>query len=327
MARAMWSGTLSFGLVTVPVALYSATEDHSVRFRQLQRGTSDRVRNQRVNERTGEEVEYSDVVKGYELSEGEYVVIEPHELDELAPGRSRTIEIIGFVDLGEVEPILFDKTYYLGPKGKEYTKVYALLREALARTGKAGIAKFSMRGREYLTAVHTEGDTLTLHTMHFADEVRDPHQEVDNLPEAEVTVQERELKAAKQLVEMLAMDWDPKAYRDEYEDRVRELVEAKVEGKEIVRPETTVTATNVVDLMDALNRSMEAASGGAKGKGGKAKEKKEQDLDGLTKARLYEKATELKIPHRSTMTRDELQQAVEQAIAPASGKRRLKAVS
>ncbi|MFD0573355.1 Ku protein [Kitasatospora gansuensis] len=262
MARAMWSGTLSFGLVTVPVALYSATEDHSVRFRQLQRGTSDRVRNQRVNERTGEEVEYSDVVKGYELSEGEYVVIEPHELDELAPGRSRTIEIIGFVELGEVEPILFDKTYYLGPKGKEYTKVYALLREALARTGKAGIAKFSMRGREYLTAVHAEADTLTLHTMHFADEIRDPHQEVDNLPAADATVQERELKAAEQLVEMLAMDWDPKAYRDEYEDRVRELVEAKVEGKEIVRPEGPTVATNVVDLMDALNRSMAAASGG-----------------------------------------------------------------
>ncbi|MFJ9520792.1 Ku protein [Kitasatospora sp. NPDC101801] len=324
MARAMWSGTLSFGLVTVPVALYSATEDHSVRFRQLQRGTSDRVRNQRVNERTGEEVEYSDVVKGYELTEGEYVVIEPHELDELAPGRSRTIEIIGFVELGEVEPILFDKTYYLGPKGKEYTKVYALLREALGRTGKAGIAKFSMRGREYLTAVHAEGDTLTLHTMHFADEIRDPRQEVDNLPETDVTVQERELKAAEQLVEMLAMDWDPKAYRDEYEDRVRELVEAKVEGKEIVRPESTVAATNVVDLMDALNRSMAAAGGTPKPA---EAETGEDGLDGLTKAQLYEKASELKIPHRSTMTRDELRQAVRQATAPAGGKRRLKAVS
>ncbi|MGW4645815.1 non-homologous end joining protein Ku [Kitasatospora sp. NPDC004289] len=322
MARAMWSGTLSFGLVTVPVALYSATEDHSVRFRQLQRGTSDRVRNQRVNERTGEEVPYADVVKGFELAEGEYVVVEPQELEEISPGRSKTIEILGFVELEQVEPILFDKTYYLGPKGKEYTKVYALLREALSRTGKAGIAKFAMRGREYLTAVHVEGDTLTLHTMHFADEVRDPHSEVDNLPEADVTLQERELKAAEQLIGMLAMDWNPEDYRDDYEDRVRELVEAKVEGREMVRSEEPAVATNVVDLMEVLNRSMAAV--GKTPAPVRPEAPAKEDLTAMTKAQLYERATELDIKGRSSMTRDELLKAVTKAVKP---KRRLKSVS
>lgn len=213
MARPIWTGTLSFGLVTVPVGLYSATEDHSVHFRQLQRGTSDRVRNQRVNERTGEEVEYRDVVKGFELAEGEYVVLEPAELEQISPGRSKSIEISGFVDLTEVDPIYFDKTYYLGPRGKEYARVYGLLHRALAETNRAGLATFVMRGKQYLAAVRVEGEVLVLQTMHYAQEVRDPHQEIDNLPEQPAEPSERELAAARQLIEMLSSEWDPRVPR------------------------------------------------------------------------------------------------------------------
>ncbi|MFC8454959.1 Ku protein [Kitasatospora sp. NPDC057223] len=135
-ARPIWSGILSFGLVSVPVSLFAATEDHTVSFRQIQRGTSDRVRNKRVNECTGEEVPFGEIVKGFEVSEGEYIVVEPDELEQLSPGRSKTIEITGFVDLDQVEPIFFDKTYYLGPKGKEYAKVYTLLQQALEKAGR-----------------------------------------------------------------------------------------------------------------------------------------------------------------------------------------------
>jgi DNA end-binding protein Ku len=182
MARAVWSGALTFGLVSLPVQLFTATDSHTIHFRQLQRGTSDRVRNKRVNERTGQEVPLEDVVKGFDAGE-DYVIVEPGELEDIAPGRSKSLEISGFVELEEVDPIFFDKTYYLGPKGEEYAKVYALFHEALARTNKAGIATFVMRNHEYMVAVKAEGDILALHTLHWADEIRDPHKEISGLPE------------------------------------------------------------------------------------------------------------------------------------------------
>ncbi|PYC75815.1 Ku protein [Streptomyces tateyamensis] len=263
MARPIWTGTLSFGLVAVPVGLYSATEDHAVHFRQLQRGTSDRVRNQRVNERTGEEVEYRDIVKGYELAEGEYVVVEPAELERISPGRSKSIEISGFVDLTRVDPIYFDKTYYLGPRGKEYAKVYGLLHRALADTNRAGLANFVMRGKQYLAAVRVEGDVLVLQTMHYADEVRDPHHELDNLPEPAVEPIEKELAMARQLIEALSEEWDPDQYHDTYTAQVRELVEAKLSGEEVVTAAPAPESTNVVDLMAVLERSLAQAGGEA----------------------------------------------------------------
>ncbi|MFD9565819.1 Ku protein [Streptomyces sp. NPDC059994] len=181
MARPIWTGILSFGLVSVPVALYTATDSHTIHFHQLQRGTSDRIRNKRVNERTGKEVELDDIVKGFDTGE-EYVLVEPKELDEIAPGRSKSLEVSGFVDLDRVDPIFFDKTYYLGPKGREYTKVYSLLGQALTASNRAGIATFVMRGREYLVAVKAEKGLLALHTLHWADEIRDPHKEIPDLP-------------------------------------------------------------------------------------------------------------------------------------------------
>ncbi|WP_441246853.1 non-homologous end joining protein Ku [Kitasatospora sp. McL0602] len=320
MARPIWTGTVSFGLVTVPVGVYAATEDHSLHFRQLQRGTSDRVRNLRVNERTGKEVEYGDIVKGYEVAEGEYVVIEPAELDGISPGRSKTIEINGFVELEKVDPIFFDKTYYLGPRGKEYAKVYALLQRALAETGRAGVANFAMRGKQYLAAVRAEGDLLVLQTMHYADEVRDPRREVDNLPE-QAEPRAQELAAARQLIEALSVDWDPDAYHDTYADQVRALVEAKLNGEETVTAGPTPESTNVVDLMDMLQRSLSQA--GAAGVAAEP-EAEPADLAGLTKAELYRMATEQGVHGRSTMSRDELQQALEAAGKPG---RRLRAVS
>lgn len=314
MARAIWSGSLNFGLVTVPVELFTATRDHTTHFHQLERGTADRVRIQRVNERTGKQVAFKDIVKGYEVDDGQYVVIDPEELDEIAPGRSKAIEISGFVDLEQVEPIFFATTYYLGPKGAEYGKVYALLREALAATNRAGVATFVMRGKQYLTAIKAEKQALVLHTMHYADEIRDPVKEIDALP-GEVTVNPRELGAARQLIETLGMDWDPNEYKDEYQERLNALVEAKLNGEGMVGEKPPPAATNVVDLMDALERSI------ARGRTRGPAQDQAEDLSALTKAELYARATELDIPGRSTMTRARLEDAVSQASRPQRGRR------
>ncbi|MGC9495913.1 Ku protein [Streptomyces sp. WG7] len=264
MARAIWTGVVTFGLVSVPVGLFSATQDHTVHFHQLQRGTSDRIRNRRVNERTGEEVDSGDIVKGYEVGEGEYVVVEPEELEEIAPGRSRTLEITDFVDLDRIAPVYFDRTYYVAPRGKEYLKVYELLRTALAEAGKVGVATFVMRNRQYLTALRAEDEVLVLQTLHWADEVRDPVEELPELPSGRAD-RGRELDMAMRLVDALSGPWDPARYHDTYQEKVRDLVRAKAEGKEVAVAEEAPRATNVVDLMEVLRGSLEQARGAAGG--------------------------------------------------------------
>ncbi|MEW2263413.1 Ku protein [Streptomyces sp. NPDC047853] len=260
MARAIWTGVITFGLVSVPVGVFTATQDHTVHFHQLQRGTSDRIRNRRVNQRTGEEVDAGDIVKGYEVGEGEYVVVEPEELDEIAPGRSRTLEITDFVDLDRIAPVYFDRTYYVAPRGKEYLKVYELLRTALAETGKTGVATFVMRNRQYLTALRAEDEVLVLQTLHWADEVRDPVEELPELPKDRAE-RGKELDMALRLVDALSGPWDPARYHDTYQEKVRELVRAKAEGQEVAVAEEAPPATNVVDLMEALRGSLEQAGG------------------------------------------------------------------
>ncbi|WP_225631433.1 non-homologous end joining protein Ku [Streptomyces solaniscabiei] len=318
MARAIWTGVITFGLVTVPVGLFSATQDHTVHFHQLQRGTSDRIRNRRVNQRTGEEVGTGDIVKGYELAEGEYVVVEPDELDEIAPGRSQTVDITDFVDLDDIEPVYFDRTYYVAPRGKEYLKVYQLLRTALAEANKAGVATFVMRNKQYLTALRAENDVLVLQTLHWADEVRDPVKELPELPSGRAD-RGKELDMALQLVDALSGPWEPGRYHDTYQEKVRELVRAKADGKEVALAEEPPTATDVVDLMDVLQGSLERArSGGprtpapapagrkkAAAPSGKAASKR-AELRELSKADLYRRATEQDVPGRSKMTRSEL---------------------
>ncbi|MBQ0878834.1 MULTISPECIES: non-homologous end joining protein Ku [Streptomyces] len=265
MARAIWTGVITFGLVSVPVGLFTATENHTVHFHQLQRGTSDRIRNRRVNERTGEEVDPGDIVKGYEVGEGEYVVVEPDELDEIAPGRSRALEITDFVDLDGIAPVYFDRTYYVAPRGKEYLKVYELLRAALAESGKAGVATFVMRNRQYLTVLRAEDEVLVLQTLHWADEVRDPGRELPELP-SERAGRDKELDMALRLVDALSGPWEPERYHDTYQEKVRELVRAKAEGQEVAVAEEAPQATNVVDLMDVLRGSLERAGGARGGK-------------------------------------------------------------
>jgi DNA end-binding protein Ku len=182
MARSIWTGVISFGLVSVPVALYSATREHEVSFHQFEKDTADRIRYQRVNERTGKQVDYDDIVKGAEVSDDKYVMLDPEELDSIAPGRSRSLDIHAFVDLAEIDPIYFQKAYYLGPGSEETAKTYALLREAIRETNRAAVGTLVMRGKEYLTAIRPVDNVLVLHTMFFADEVRDPGRELDGLP-------------------------------------------------------------------------------------------------------------------------------------------------
>lgn len=256
MARAIWSGSVSFGLVTIPVELYSATEDHTVHFNQFQRGTSDRIRYKRVNERTGREVPYDKIVKGHEVDDGEYVIVEPEELDDIAPGRSRTLDIEAFVDLAEIDPVFFQKTYWLGPAKPEFSRPYLLLAQAMKKTNRAGIALFVMRGKQYLTALKEDNGILAVHTLFFADEVRDPKDVLDVLPEGRAP-RGKELNMAVSLVESMADDWRPNDYRDTYTERVNELIEDKRKGREVVVEAEPPEATGVVDLMEALQRSVE----------------------------------------------------------------------
>ncbi|TWD81448.1 DNA end-binding protein Ku [Kribbella amoyensis] len=256
MARAIWNGYINFGLVSVPVGMYSATEEHEVDFHQFQRGTSDRIRYKRVNERTGREVEYDDIVKGHDVGGGEYVIVEREELDEIAPGKSRSLQIDTFVDLDEIDPIYFQKTYYLGPADQENASSYGLLRDALDKTNRAGIATFVMRGKEYLASIRADGKVLVLETMYFADEIRDPAKELGDLPKAGSG---KQLKMAADLVEAMSGPWRPKDYRDSYTDRVKKLVESKHKGEEIVSTEEEPEATAPTDLVSALRASVEAA--------------------------------------------------------------------
>ncbi len=258
MARAIWSGVLSFGLVAIPVELYSATEAHRPAFHQFEEGTADRIRYQRVNERTGDEVDYADIVKGADAGGGHYVMLEQDELDAIAPGRSRSLDIRTFVALDEIDAIYFDKTYFLGPGGEEAAKPYALLRDAMEDSGKAAIASFVMRGKEYLAAVRADGGLLALETLFFADEVRDPRAEIANLP-GRVTMSRQEVRMARQLVESMSGPWTPEDYRDTYTDRVNELIEAKKNDEEFEPAAGPPAATNVSDLTAALQASVDAA--------------------------------------------------------------------
>lgn len=261
MARAIWSGVLSFGLVTVPVRLYSATEDHEPTFHQFEQGTSDRIRYQRINERTGAEVGYSDIERGADVGGGRYVMLDQRELDSVAPGQSRSMAVIAFVDLDEIDPIYFNKTYFVGPGSDETSKTYALLRDAMAESSKVAIASFVMRGKEYLAAVRANGELLVLETLFFADEVRNPRNQIENLP-GRIGASPQEMQMATQLIGAMSGPWKPSAYRDTYTDRVNKLIVAKKNNKEITPASEAPQPTNVTSLMDALQASLDATKSG-----------------------------------------------------------------
>lgn len=257
MARAIWSGVLSFGLVAVPVRLYSATEDHEPTFHQFEQGTSDRIRYQRINERTGKEVNYSDIVRGADLGGGRYVILDQKELDSVAPGQSRSMDVKKFVDLEEIDPIYFEKAYFLGPGSDETRKTYALLRDAMAESRKVAIASFVMRGKEYIAAVRADGELLVLETLFFADEVRNPRDQIENLP-GRVGASPQEVRMATQLIGAMSGPWKPSDYRDTYTDRVNKLIDAKKNNKEITPASVAPQPTNVTSLVDALQASLDA---------------------------------------------------------------------
>jgi DNA end-binding protein Ku len=257
MARAVWTGVLSFGLVSVPVSLYSATEEHSPDFHQYVKGTTQRVRYKRVSEKTGKEVDYSDIVKGTKVGR-KLVTLDQDELDAIAPGKSRSLEIATFVDRDDVDPIYFNKTYWLGPGNDQSKKVYALLRDAMASEDVVAIGMFVMRGKQYLTCVRPDGDVLALETMFFADEVRDPTDEIENLP-GKVKLGANEKKMARQLVSSMSGPFRPKDYRDTYADAVQQLIKAKAKGQEIDVAEDAPEPTDATDLMAALRESLASA--------------------------------------------------------------------
>ena len=263
MARSIWSGFLSFGLVNVPVGLYPATADQTIHFNQLHKGTSHRIRYKKVDEVTGDEVKTEDIVNGFPLGGGEYVVVTRDELKEAAPGKSETIEISDFVDLGEIDPVHFRQTYYLAPRGKGADRAYALLRQAMDETGKIGIATMVLRDKEHLVAVRPGDDVLILETMYFADEIRSPSEELETLPK-DASFQGRELDVAKRLVESLTVPWAPEDYRNTYRARVEELIEHKREGEAVVF-EAERPKSNVIDLMAALEASVAKMGPGASG--------------------------------------------------------------
>jgi DNA end-binding protein Ku len=308
MPRSIWSGSISFGLVTIPVALFSATEDHTVHFNQFERGTSDRIRYQRVNERTGKEVDYADIVRGHEVGDGEYVLVEPDELAAIAPGRSKSIEITGFVDLDEIDPIHFQKTYWLAPAKQEYERPYTLLTQALDKTNRVGIASFVMRGKQYLTDIRADDGVLALDTLYYADEIRDPH-DIDTMPSGG-RPHANELKMATQLIESMTMPWRPREFRDTYTRKVQKLIEDKRKGREIVVEAEPPEPTQTTDLLEALRRSVENS--------GRGKQKRRSTVADASKSELEEAARELGIRGRSKMNRDELASAVKRASRKAS---------
>jgi len=258
VARAIWSGVLSFGLVSIPVRLYPATAAHEPTFHQFEKGTTDRIRYQRVNERTGDEVDYSDIVRGADIGGGHHVLLDQDDLDAIAPGRSRLLDVRMFVDTGEIDPIYFSKSYFLGPDGDATVKTYALLRDAMAGSGKAAIGSFVMRSKEYLAAVRPDGDLLVLATLFFADEVRDPRREIGNVP-GRGTLAPQELGLARQLIDAMSGPWKPSDYRDTYTDRVNELIEAKRRDGQFEPAAGAPAATDAADLAAVLRASLDAA--------------------------------------------------------------------
>jgi DNA end-binding protein Ku len=261
MPRAIWSGSISFGLLNVPVKLYSATSKQTVRFKELREGDGSRIRHKRVAEDDGKEVPYEKIVKGYEISPDQFVVLTREELEELDPKRTRAIEIQDFVDLDEIDPIYFDQPYYLGPDAGA-DKAYRLLVRAMEEERKVAVARFVLRNKEHLAAIRPMSGVLTMATMRFADEVVDPDQLDDVMGEDDVKVDKREVEMAKKLIDSLASDFDAEKYRDEYREELLDLIERKAKGEDVVVAQSEEPEpTKAPDLMAALEESLAAVRG------------------------------------------------------------------
>jgi len=258
MPRAMWKGAISFGLVTIPVAVYPATEEKTLRFNQLHDEDGGRIRQKRVCEKDGEEVGYEHIVKGYEVEKDRYVVLTDDDFDAVPVASSRAIDIVQFVEFEEIDPVLFKKSYYLIPE-ETGAKAYALLREAMKEDERVGIAKVSFRDKEHLAALRFKDDAFVLETMYWPDEIR----EADfSGVDVNAEVRDQELAMARQLIDSLTSDWAPEQYSDAYREALIAIVEAKLNGQEIEVVEAE-PAAKVVDLMEALKASVANAKKGA----------------------------------------------------------------
>jgi DNA end-binding protein Ku len=291
MARAIWSGTISFGLLNVPVRMYSAVARRNIALREIRESDSARIKHRRVAEGTDEEVPYENIVKAYELSPGQYVPLSKDEMSALAPEKTRAIDVQDFVDIEEIDPMYFDSPYYLGPAdGAE--KAYSLLAEAMERSGKAAISRFVFRNKEHLSAIRASDGVLTLTTMRFHDEVV-PADELEVIPEKKQKVAKREREMAEQLIDSLSTEFEPNQYRDEYREQLLALIEQKAEGKEIVASETEAPKeTKAPDLMAALEQSIAAVKdkGAKKEKPAKTKAGKKSKPKSKSSSRSKSKA-------------------------------------
>ncbi|MGZ5290214.1 MAG: non-homologous end joining protein Ku [Actinomycetota bacterium] len=254
MPRTMWKGAISFGLVTIPVAVYPATEEKTLRFNQIHEEDGGRIRMKRTCSVDGEEVPYDEIVKGYEYEKDRYVVLTDEDFDKVPVESSRAIDIVQFVDLDEIDPMLYKKSYYLVPD-ETGAKAYALLRQALSQDNKVGIAKVSFRDKEHLAALRFKDEAFVLETMYWPDEIRGAD---FGGVDVDLKVRAQELEMARQLIENLTAEWDPEEFTDEYREALLRIVEAKISGEEIEVVEAEPTA-KVVDLMEALKASVAAA--------------------------------------------------------------------
>ena len=251
--QSIWKGAISFGLVTIPVGLYSATEDKKASFKQLREGDHSPIKYKRVAEVDGEEVPYEKIVRGYEFEKGKYVVFTREELKAIGQTLAGTVDVVQFVDQADIDPIYFKKSYYLAPE-KGGVKAYSILLNALKDESKVGVAKVAIREREYLSVVRPEDDVLVLETMWWPDEVREPAFEA---LDEDVTPSKEELKMAAMIIENLSAEFDPSMWNDASREAVEDMAQAKIAGQEIVAPESP-EPTKVIDLLDALKASVEA---------------------------------------------------------------------
>jgi DNA end-binding protein Ku len=261
MPRSIWSGSISFGLVNVPVKAYTAVRDHSVHFHQLDPKGS-RIKYEKVSQKTGKEVEADEIKLGFEVSKGNYVELTKDEVEEMQPASTKSIEIGDFVDLAEIDPIFYDHTYWLAPDGDPAKKAYALLRDAMEDEQRVGIGSVVMRKKQYLAAIRPVKGALAMSTMRFADEVV-PSSDIEDIPKRSGTAKnDKEMKLARQIIDALANDWKPERYHDTYTEELRDLIEKKRKGKKVAveeEPDDRGGDADVVDLMAALEESVKKA--------------------------------------------------------------------
>jgi DNA end-binding protein Ku len=305
MARALWSGSLSFGLVNVPVQLFSAVRDLDVHFTQLHEKDGAPIETHRFCADEDREVPYEEIGHGYERDDGDEVVLTDEELALAAPRKTRTIDIESFVDLEDVDPIHFDHPYFLLPAGdgEGSKRAYQLLLEVMRRSERAALGRFVLRTKEYLVIVRVRDGLLALTTMLFHDEIRP----AKDIPAGGAKPKKAQLERAVALVEALAVDWDPSQYEDRYRERLLDVIERKKKGKRISVPDDERQPAPVPDLMAALEESLKAATGGGNGRSASSDD---DELAGLSRDELYERAQKADVPGRSSMSKDELVEAL-----------------